>query len=143
MKKLPRNLRLEAGNARRQFLKIAGCGALGFMAGGFQPLLGQSAAGQHGDSISKTGFVPDLDISLVSKPGEVVMFPGPATQIWQYQAKVIKGDKNRVVNLPRSYLGPIIKAQQGEKLRIRFTNSISIGYNYSISALLKNNAVLV
>jgi len=124
MKKLPRNLRLEAGNARRQFLKLAGYGTLGLVAGGVWPLLGQSAAGQHEDAISKTGFVPDLDISLVAKPGNLAIFPGPATQIWQYHATVNKGDKNRVVELPRSYLGPVIKAQQGEKIRIRFTNSI-------------------
>jgi FtsP/CotA-like multicopper oxidase with cupredoxin domain len=124
MKKLPRNLILEAGKDRRQFLKLAGYGALGLMAGGLRPLLGQSTAGQHGEALSKTGFVPDLDISLVSKPGELAMFPGAATQIWQYQAEVIKGDKSRVVDLPRSYLGPIIKARQGEKIRIRFTNSI-------------------
>ncbi len=124
MKKLLKDIRFEAGNGRRQFLKIAGYGALGLMAGGFRPLLDQAAAGQHGDVISKTGFVPDIDISLVAKPGDLAMFPGAATQIWQYHAKVIKGDKNRVVELPRSYLGPIIKAHRGEKIRIRFTNSI-------------------
>lgn len=125
MKKLLKDIRFEAGNGRRQFLQMAGYGALGLMAGGFRPLLGQAVAGQHGDAISKTEFAPDLDISLVSIPGELAMFPGAATQVWQYHAKVNKGNKNRVIELPRSYLGPIIKAQQGEKIRIRFTNSIS------------------
>jgi FtsP/CotA-like multicopper oxidase with cupredoxin domain len=124
MKESHRNLWIRDGNDRRQFLKLAGYGTLGLMAGGFWPLLSQSAAGQHEDAISKTGFVPDLDISLVAKPGDLAMFPGAATQIWQYHATVNKGDKNRVLELPRSYLGPIIKAQQGEKIRIRFTNSI-------------------
>ena len=124
MKKLPRNTRLEIGNDRRQFLKLAGYGALGLMTGGFRPLSGQSVAGQHADAVSNTEFEPDLDISLVSGPGELAMFPGAATQIWQYHAKVITGDKRRVVQIPRSYLGPIIKARQGEKIRIRFTNAI-------------------
>ena len=124
MKTLQKEVWIDGGNERRRFLKLAGYGALGVMAGGIWPLSGLSAAGQHGDSVSKTGFVPDLDISLVSKPGELAMFPGAATQIWQYQARVEKGDTNRVLELPRSYLGPIIKAQQGEKIRIRFTNSI-------------------
>ena len=125
MKKLSKDIRFEVGNGRRQFLQMAGYGALGLMAGGFRPLLGQTAASQHGDAISKTEFAPDLDISLVSIPGDLAMFPGAATQVWQYHAKVNKGNKNRVIELPRSYLGPIIKAQQGEKIRIRFTNSIS------------------
>jgi len=94
------------------------------MAGGVWPILGHTAAAKATAENQETGFVPDLDISLVSKPGELTIFPGAATQIWQYQAKVISGDNNRVVNLPRSYLGPIIKARKGEKIRIRFSNSI-------------------
>ena len=35
-----------------------------------------------------------------------------------------EGDKNRVIEVPRSYLGPIIKVYRGEKIRIRFKNSI-------------------
>jgi FtsP/CotA-like multicopper oxidase with cupredoxin domain len=124
MKNTPNGLWVRGLNDRRQFLKLAGYGTLGLMTGGVWPLLGQSAAGEHENAISKTGFVPDLDISLVAKPGELAMFSGAATQIWQYQARVNKGDKNRVVELPRSYLGPIIKAHQGENIRIRFTNSI-------------------
>jgi FtsP/CotA-like multicopper oxidase with cupredoxin domain len=124
MKNTPNDLWIEGGNNRRKFLKLAGYGTLGLMTGGVWPLLGQSAAEQLGDAIAKTGFVPDLDISLVAKPGDLAMFPGAATQIWRYHAKVNKGDKSRVVELPRSYLGPIIKAHQGEKIRIRFTNSI-------------------
>jgi blue copper oxidase len=124
MKNSHNDLWIEGVNDRRQFLKLAGYGTLGLVAGGVWPLLGQTAAGQHEDTISKTGFVPDLDISLVAKPGDLAMFPATATQIWQYHATVNKGDKNRVVELPRSYLGPIIKAQQGENIRIRFTNSI-------------------
>ena len=73
---------------------------------------------------SETEFVPDLDISLESLPGKLSLFPGKPTEVWRYRATVIKGDKNRVIELPRSYLGPIIKVHQGEKVRIRFTNSI-------------------
>ena len=124
MKNIPNDLWIEGGNDRRQFLKLAGYGTLGLMAGGVWPLVSRSGAGQHADAISKTEFVPDLDISLVAKPGELAMFPGVATQIWQYHAMVNKGDKNRVVELPGSYLGPIIKARKGEKVRIRFTNSL-------------------
>jgi hypothetical protein len=93
MKNSHNDLWIEGVNDRRQFLKLAGYGTLGLVAGGVWPLLGQTAAGQHEDTISKTGFVPDLDISLVAKPGDLAMFPGTATQIWQYHATVNKGTK--------------------------------------------------
>jgi FtsP/CotA-like multicopper oxidase with cupredoxin domain len=111
-------------NGRRQFLKIAGYGALGLMTGGFWPLLDHSAAGQNPETIPETEFLPDLDISLMARSDEVAIFPGNPTHLWRYHALVHKGDKNRGIELPRSYLGPIIKMRQGEKIRIRFTNSI-------------------
>ena len=40
---------------RRHFLKLAGYGTLGFMTGGFWPLLNQSALGENTDTISKAG----------------------------------------------------------------------------------------
>ena len=125
MKNQNTNLLIEGGNDRRQFLKLAGYGTLGLMTGRFLPFLNHSAVAQNQDTPSETGFLPDLDISIVSQPGELALFPGETTQIWQYRAIVNKGDKNRVIELPRSYLGPIIKVHQGEKIRIRFTNSIS------------------
>jgi len=112
------------GNGRRRFLKLAGYGALGLMTGGFRPLLDHSAAGQNPETIPQTEFVPDLDISLMARPDEVAVFPGNPTQVWRYHAIIHKGDKNRVIEIPRSYLGPVIKMRQGEKIRIRFKNSI-------------------
>jgi hypothetical protein len=112
------------GNSRRQFLKLAGYSALGLMANGFRPILDSLEARQNPEKIPETGFIPDLDISLIAQPDEVAVFPGRPTQIWRYHAIIHKGDKNRVIEIPRSYLGPIIKAWQGEKIRIRFANSI-------------------
>ena len=123
---------MDSGNDRRLFLKLAGYGTLGLMTGGVWPILGHTAAAQVTAENQETGFEPDLDISLVSKAGELPIFPGAATQIWQYHAKVISGDKSRVVNLPGSYLGPIIKAHQGEKIRIRFTNAIAENIKHTI-----------
>jgi hypothetical protein len=112
------------GNSRRQFLKLAGYSALGLMTTGFGPLLNSSEARQNPEKIPETEFIPDLDISLIAQSHEVAVFPGRPTQIWRYHAIIHKGDKNRVIKIPRSYLGPIIKAWQGEKIRIRFANSI-------------------
>ena len=115
---------VEVGSNRREFLKLAGYGTLGLMAGGVLPFLTPSAAGQSQNTISGTGFAPDLDISLVSQPDEVAIFPGESTRVWRYRAMVNKGDPSRIIEIPRSYLGPTIKVYQGEKIRIRFTNSL-------------------
>ena len=120
MKKRDTDGGIHGGSERRRFLKLAGYGTLGLITGGFGPLLNQSAAGQT----PETGFIPDLDISLSARPGEVDLFPGDPTRVWRYHASVRKGDKNRVVELPESYLGPIINVQRGEKVRIRYDNAI-------------------
>ena len=111
-------------NSRRHFLKLAGYSALGLMTTRFGPLLNSLEARQNPKTIPETEFIPDLDISLIAQPDEVAVFPGKLTKIWRYHAITHKGDKSRVIEIPRSYLGPIIKARQGEKIRIRFTNSI-------------------
>ena len=124
MKSRNTGLAPQANDNRRQFLKLAGYGTLGLITGGFWPLSNYSAAGQNPKKRADTEFLPDLDISLTARPGEVSIFPGDPTRIWHYQAIVHKGDKNQVVEIPGSYLGPIIKLHQGEKIRIRFKNLI-------------------
>ncbi len=114
----------DGGNSRRQFLKLAACGTLGLMTGGVEPLLAQSTAGQSQGNISVSGFSPDLDITLAAIPEEIPILPGAPTQVWRYRAIVNKGDKNRVVELPTSYLGPIIRVRKGENVRIRYANTI-------------------
>jgi FtsP/CotA-like multicopper oxidase with cupredoxin domain len=120
MKTQQKGLLFDCVNDRRQFLKLVGYGTLGMIAGGFDPLLNHAEARQKPTS----GFIPDLDISLVAQPGEVEIFPGQPTRIWRYRAFVHSGNANRVVELPESYLGPTIKVHQGEKIRIRYKNSI-------------------
>ncbi|MCG6911668.1 MAG: multicopper oxidase domain-containing protein [Deltaproteobacteria bacterium] len=49
---------------------------------------------------------------------------GSPTRVWRYRATVNQGDSNKVVDIPESYLGPIINVRQGENIRIRFKNNI-------------------
>lgn len=108
---------------RRQFLQITGAGAAGLLAGGLQPLL--STGGANAAKSGSSGFSPDLDIALKAAPGEVPILPGNPTGVWQFKGKVLKGDPTSLVNLERSYLGPIIRARTGQKIRIRFANEIA------------------
>jgi FtsP/CotA-like multicopper oxidase with cupredoxin domain len=107
---------------RRQILKLAGYGALGLIANPFLPFANISAASRDGASVPETAFQPDLDLSLIAQPDALEIFPGDPTRVWRYHAVVHAGDPNRVVSLPGSYLGPIIRMNRGEKIRIRFAN---------------------
>lgn len=118
---------IEGVNGRREFLKLAGYGALGLMAGSYLPMVSPSAYGLNQEAplkTAETGFKPDLDLTLVPQADEVAMFPGAPTQVWRYSATVHQGNSNSVVEIPESYLGPIIKVHQGQKIRIRFKNDI-------------------
>ena len=108
---------------RRQFLQITGAGAAGVLTAGLAPLLGtgRAVAAENGSS----GFTPDLDLTLKAAAGEVPILPGDPTAVWQFQGQVLKGDPTNLAVLERSYLGPIIRARKGQKVRIRFTNEIA------------------
>lgn len=99
---------------RRQFLGSAGAAAL----------LGAVPALAHATQGSSTSFVPDLELALRAAPDQVGIFRGPATQVWRYHAKVIKGDASAVTTLTDSYLGPIIRVRRGMRVRIHFINQL-------------------
>jgi len=99
---------------RRQFLGSAGAAAL----------LGAVPALAHAAQGSSASFVPDLELALRAAPDQVGIFRGPATQVWRYHAKVIKGDASAVTTLTDSYLGPIIRVRRGMRVRIHFINQL-------------------
>lgn len=65
---------------RRQFLKTAGAGALGIMAGTGLFLDRVLAAG-YPLTAAGTGFVPDLDIELTAMLGGIPIFTGSTTHV--------------------------------------------------------------
>ncbi len=88
MKNPNRSLWTKDRNNRRQFLKLAGLGTLGLTSGGLWPLLNFTTASQNQETIPATEFIPDLDISLTARPGELSIFPGAPTRVWRYHALV-------------------------------------------------------
>lgn len=66
-----------------------------------------------------------LDVALQATYAEVSILTGPATRVATYQATVLAGDSAGVSALPSSYLGPIIRARKGERLRVRLKNGLS------------------
>jgi FtsP/CotA-like multicopper oxidase with cupredoxin domain len=69
-------------------------------------------------------FVPDLEIKLKATEADVAILPGRPTRVWTYRAELLKGDPASVQTLPESYLGPIIRARAGQKVRVFFQNDL-------------------
>lgn len=69
-------------------------------------------------------FNPDIDIELTAVKTQMQLLPGPQTDVFTYRSKLISGDENSLTKLPESYLGPIIRVKQGQKIRVRFKNQL-------------------
>jgi FtsP/CotA-like multicopper oxidase with cupredoxin domain len=114
----------QAGLDRRQFLKAVAIGAAGALSGAVGPFPNSTTSAASQAATSQAGFVPDLDIALTATSDEFPIFTGSPTQVWRYKAEVLKGRADSLTGIPGSYLGPIIRANQGDKVRIRFANRI-------------------
>ena len=107
---------------RRQFLKITGAGTAGLLTGSITSLVNTETV--HATAKQNDEFIPDLDLSLRATPDEVAILSGAPTSVWRYEGKILKGDPASLIHLEGSYLGPVIRARTGQKVRIRFTNDI-------------------
>ena len=97
---------------RRALLRLLGIGAVAGTTG--RLCVGQSAS----------AFVPDVELALRAAPGEAPILPGTATRVWRFAGEVIKGPAQSLQMVPDSYLGPVLRLQKGQKVRIRFTNAL-------------------
>lgn len=124
---------------RRDVLRLAGAGTLVVGAGGIlgacaapaQPANNATTAPTAAPTAAVTpqptanpAFAPDLDVTLRAAPSEVQLLPGALTRVWTYQAQVNAGDAAAVQAIPGSYLGPIIRARTGQKVRVTFENAL-------------------
>jgi len=99
---------------RREFLRIAGMNAAALFASGIQlpPLMDEP-------------FMPDAEISITAKEKFVQILAGSQTRVWSYEGQLLNGSGVTVQSIPGSYLGPIIRAKSGTKLRIYFHNDLA------------------
>ena len=98
---------------RREFLRLAGVSATAMFASGFRlPSLIEP-------------FVPDAEISITAKEKWVQILSGSQTRVWSYEGQLLSGSGVTVQAVPGSYLGPIIRARSGTKLRIYFHNELA------------------
>lgn len=104
---------------RRDFLKLAGMSFGGLMLGNrMNSVLRQP-------SLQMEPFVADAEIAITAKEKYVQILSGAQTRVWSYEGQLLSGSGATVQNLPGTYLGPIIRARTGTKLRIFFNNQLA------------------
>jgi FtsP/CotA-like multicopper oxidase with cupredoxin domain len=102
---------------RREFLRLSGLGAAALFTTGFR-----------GPSLMGEEFMPDAEISITAKEKWVQILSGAQTRVWSYEGELLSqmsGSPVTVQSIPGSYLGPIIRAKTGTKLRIYFHNELA------------------
>lgn len=93
---------------------------IAFSLGGCPTDLPDSAAGTLDPN-----FEPTLDLRLRARAAETQIFDGVATRTLGYEPELISGDSARVAPVEGTYLGPIIRARTGDRLRIRLQNDLN------------------
>jgi FtsP/CotA-like multicopper oxidase with cupredoxin domain len=116
---------------RRKFLYLTGLGTASILSGGLSSLAAckKSDSYLNGQKIQdlangNQAFSPDIEINIRSTQAHVPILSGNPTRVWRYEGELISGNPKSLQNQEGSYLGPIIRARKGQKVRIRFNNNI-------------------
>ena len=107
--------------SRRDFLKVAGMSFGGLLLGNNLESFMERAS----IPFQMEPFVADAEISITAVEKYVQILPGAQTRVWSYEGQLLSGSGVTVQSIPGSYLGPIIRAKSGTRLRIFFNNNLS------------------
>ena len=112
--------------SRRRFFAQTGAGLLAWagLPGWLQAMEGMGEMPKMAPNKASPNFKPDVEIDLFCKPSEVSILPGQATRVQQYFAKLVKGPANTLTEIPGSYLGPVLRFQKGQKIRINLHSQL-------------------
>ena len=100
---------------RRNFLITAGTSAVGLATGAFGPLVGNTSGAE---------VKPEVVFGLDALPTEAAILEGTATDVWAYRGRVVSGSTDQLAKIPDTYLGPVFKVKQGQRVRIHYRNNI-------------------
>ncbi len=113
--------------SRRRFLKQTSIGLLSFAS---LPSWLKAAEGMHGMPIlpprkASANFKPDVELELFCQNADAQILVGQKTRVQQYSAKLLHGPEQTLAEMPSSYLGPAIRLQKGQKVRIHLHNQLN------------------
>lgn len=108
-------------NSRRRFMRRAGWGLLAVAA---TPAWVRAMEGGSAANKANPNFRPDVEIDLLARVETLSILPGQTTRVFRYTAKLVSGPRDTLTELPNSYLGPLIRLQKGQKVRINFHNQL-------------------
>jgi FtsP/CotA-like multicopper oxidase with cupredoxin domain len=112
--------------SRRHFLKQTSIGLLAFAG---LPRWLTAAVDMHGMPVlpprrASANFKPDVEFELFCQTADAPVLVGKTTRVQKYSAKLLHGPEQTVTELHNSYLGPIIRLQKGQKVRIHLHNQL-------------------
>lgn len=113
--------------SRRRFLTQSSLGLLAYF--GMPDLLrameGMNAIPKIAPNHISPNFKPDVELELFCRSGSVSILPGQPTRVQQYTARLLQGPNETLTEIPGSYLGPLLRLQKGQKVRIHLYNGLS------------------
>ncbi len=112
--------------SRRRFFAQTGLGLMAYagMPGWLRAMEGMGEMPKISPRKASPNFHPDVEIDLICKPAEVSILSGQPTRVQQYFAKLVKGPAHTLSEIPGSYLGPILRFEKGQKIRINLHNQL-------------------
>lgn len=113
--------------SRRRFLLQAGLGltALAAQPTALQAMVGMEAMPKIPPNKANPQFKPDVEFDLFCRSGSVAIFPGQQTLVQQFTGQLKTGPVGTLVDIPGSYLGPLLHFQKGQKIRINLHNKLA------------------
>ncbi len=109
--------------SRRDFLRTTGLFSAAMLFAGPAKVRPISALM---DEMPPDMFMPDAEIDLTAAAKDVQILSGAQTHVWSYSGALRPGSTGvTVTNIPGCYLGPIIRARSGTKVRLYFHNNLA------------------
>lgn len=105
--------------SRRRFMHLTGWGLL---AAATTPAWVRAMEMAPAANKANPNFKADVEIDWIARPDSVSILSGQPTRVLRYTGKLLSGPKDTLTELPGSYLGPIMRLQKGQKVRINFHN---------------------
>lgn len=122
--KQPRHNMFQPG--RRRCLKhLTGGLTLAAFAPGFALIAsndGESATKKPKNPLVEGPF--DVDLRLTAHTDRVAIKDGPTSEVWRYTGEQLGGSEHSLVRMNDSYLGPTIRLQSGQRVRVEITNKL-------------------